>query len=89
MSSHLFYKRLNFGAVENAEIGEIVGPVESEFGFHIIQVRSREERSGDDVEAQLESAKQREFGLFLENLRDSNTDNIELYDNWIDFVPRG
>lgn len=76
-------------AVENAEIGELVGPVESEFGFHIIQVRSREERSGDDVEAQLESAKQREFGLFLENLRESNEANIELFDNWIDYVPRG
>jgi peptidyl-prolyl cis-trans isomerase D len=76
-------------AVETAEVGELVGPVESEFGFHIIQVRSREERSGDDVEAQLESAKQREFGLFLENLRESNEANIELFDNWIDYVPRG
>jgi peptidyl-prolyl cis-trans isomerase D len=75
-------------AVETAEIGALVGPVESEFGYHIIQVRSSEERSGEDVEAQLESAKQREFGLFLEELRESNTDNIELYDNWIDFVPR-
>jgi len=76
-------------AVENAEIGAIVGPVKSEFGYHIIQVRSREERSGDDVAAQLESAKQREFSLFLEELRANNTDNIELYDNWIDYVPRG
>ena len=76
-------------AVETAEIGAIVGPIKSEFGYHIIQVRSREERSGEEVEAQLESAKQREFSLFLEELRASNEDNIELYDNWIDYVPRG
>lgn len=76
-------------AVENAEIGEIVGPVESEFGFHIIQVRSREERSGEDVEAQLESAKQQNFSNYLEDLRESNEENIEIYDTWLNYVPRG
>lgn len=76
-------------AVKTAEIGAIVGPVESEFGFHIIQVRSREERSGEDVEAQLESAKQQEFSTYLDELRDTNDATIEIYDTWIDYVPRG
>jgi len=76
-------------AIENAEIGELVGPVETEFGFHILQVRSKEDRSGDDVELQLESAKQQEFARFVEDLRANNEANIEISDIWIDYVPRG
>jgi len=76
-------------AIENAEIGAIVGPVESEFGFHIIQVRSKEERTGDEIEGQLESAKQQEFSSYVEDLRENNEANIEIFDNWIDYVPRG
>ncbi len=76
-------------AIETAEIGELVGPVETEFGFHIIQVRSKEERTGEDVDAQLESAKQQNFSRFVEELRTSNEDNIEIFDIWLDYVPRG
>ncbi len=76
-------------AIENAEIGAIVGPVETEFGFHIIQVRSKEERGGEEIESELEIAKQQEFGRYLEELREANEANIEIFDNWIDYVPRG
>ena len=76
-------------AIENAEVGAIVGPVQSEFGYHIIQVRSKEERSGEDVDSQIESAKQQEFATYIETLREENDANIEIYDNWIDYVPRG
>lgn len=73
-------------AVTEAEIGEVTGPVESEFGYHIIQVRAREER---DVEGdELEQIRIRRFNNWLETLREENTDNIDLADNWPDFVPQ-
>src|SRR5262249_17933788 len=37
-------------AVKDAPIGEIVGPVKSEFGYHIIQVRAREDRKVEDAD---------------------------------------
>ena len=33
-----------------AEVGEIVGPVESQFGYHIIQVMERKEATGEEFE---------------------------------------
>ena len=74
-------------AIENAEIGALVGPVKSEFGFHIIQVRSKEERSGDEIASQLERAQQQEFDRFVETLREENSGDYEIYDAWIDYVP--
>ena len=58
------------GAIESAEIGALVGPVESEFGYHILQVRSKEERSGAEIEAQIRRAKLQELELLREALRE-------------------
>ena len=75
-------------AIEAAEIGALVGPVESEFGFHILQVRSKEERSGSDIEMQLQRAKLQELEQLRESLRDMNSDNFEIFNTWLDYVPR-
>ena len=75
-------------AIENAEIGDIVGPVESEFGYHVLQVRSKEQRSGAEVESQLERAKQQELQLLKDSLREDQSENFEIYDNWLDNIPR-
>ncbi len=76
-------------AIENAEIGALVGPVESEFGFHVLQVRSKAERSGADIEAQRRRAKQQELEQLREDLREANSDNFEIFDAWLDNIPRG
>ena len=75
-------------AIENAEIGALVGPVESEFGFHILQVRSKEERTGSEVELQRDRAKLQELEQLRESLREQYSENFEIFDSWLDFVPR-
>ena len=75
-------------AIEDAEIGALVGPVESEFGFHILQVRSKEERSGSEVEPQRDRAKLQELEQLRESLREQFSENFEIFDSWLDFVPR-
>ena len=74
-------------AIEDAEIGALVGPIESEFGFHILQVRSKDERSGPELDSQRDQAKLRELGLLQESLREQHSENIEIYDTWLDYVP--
>lgn len=76
-------------AIEEAEIGALVGPVESEFGFHVLQVRSKEERTGSEVELQRDRAKLQELEQLREALRDQYSENFEIFDSWLDFVPRG
>ncbi len=76
-------------AIEDAEIGALVGPVESEFGFHILQVRSKEERSGSEVALQRDRAKLQELEQLRESLREQYSENFEILDSWLDFVPRG
>ena len=75
-------------AIETAEIGVIAGPIESEFGFHVLQVRSKEERGGDEQAAQRERARQQELQLLKDSLRDEQSDNFEIYDTWLDHIPR-
>ncbi len=75
-------------AIEEAAIGALVGPVESEFGFHIVQVRSKEERSGSDIESQLQRAKLQELEYLKETLREDNSDRFEIFDAWLDNIPR-
>lgn len=75
-------------AIESAEIGALVGPVESEFGFHILQVRALEERSGPELEAQRDQAKQQKLTELQESLREAQSESIEIFDSWLNYIPR-
>ena len=72
-------------AVATAEIGALVGPVQTEFGFHIIQVRAREERSLTDTDRQ--QVLNTRFAQYLKDLRAADTTNVQLFDTWTDNVP--
>lgn len=72
-------------AVLESPIGEVVGPIHTEFGFHIIQVRAREER---DIEgSERDSLRQAEFAQWVDKFRNDNEANITINDNWVSFVP--
>lgn len=73
-------------AVTDAEIGAIVGPVQTQFGWHIIQVRGREEREMNDSD--FERAKETRLTEYIQELRDAAGSGIEILDTWIDYVPR-
>jgi parvulin-like peptidyl-prolyl isomerase len=68
-------------AIREAQIGQIVGPLQTQFGFHIIQVRAFEER--DLTEQEIESAKARALDIWLEANR---IGKFEIYDNWSAFI---
>lgn len=72
-------------AVINAPIGETVGPVESEFGFHVIQVHAKENR--EITQAQLENAKSRRFANYLEELHGVEDTSIDISSIWAEHVP--
>ncbi len=75
-------------AIEEAEVGALVGPVESEFGFHVLQVRSKEERSGAEQDSQRERARQQAVQQLKESLREDRDEGVEIFDIWLDHVPR-
>lgn len=72
-------------AVRTADIGALTGPVQTEFGYHIIQVRAREDRTL--TEDQINNAKGQEFSRYLEALRAADTTQVELFDVWTSNVP--
>jgi parvulin-like peptidyl-prolyl isomerase len=72
-------------AVVAAEIGAIVGPVQTEFGYHIIQVRAREDR--ELTEEQVSQAKEAEFSTWLEELKTSKAATTQTFSNWVNYVP--
>ena len=72
-------------AVKDAEIGAIVGPVQTDFGYHIIQVRAREQREA--TEADISRARQLAFDKWLEDLLAENADNYSTTSNWVSAVP--
>ncbi|MBI5666567.1 MAG: peptidylprolyl isomerase [Chloroflexi bacterium] len=74
-------------AVRDAPVGEIIGPVQTEFGYHIIQVRAREDR--ELTPSQLEDAKNNAFQTWLEDLRQQReTDQqVQIFPVWSSNVP--
>jgi parvulin-like peptidyl-prolyl isomerase len=72
-------------AVTDLPIGEISQPIKTEFGYHIIQVRAREQRDVEETErATVQNAL---FSSWLADLRTANEANIERYD-WTSYVPQ-
>ncbi len=72
-------------AVRDADIGAFIGPVQTQFGYHIIQVRARENREMSDTD--LAQAQNTQFNTYLGDLRAADTTNVEIYDAWTDNVP--
>jgi len=66
------------------EVGEISEPVETSFGFHIIQVLGKRESQIPPQEFIQE--KETAFSAWLSEARNARTDII-IYDEWEDFVP--
>jgi parvulin-like peptidyl-prolyl isomerase len=72
-------------AVSSAEIGALVGPVQTQFGFHIIQVRAREERPLTETDR--EQVLNTRFDAYIDELRAQETTSVQLFDVWTDNVP--
>lgn len=71
-------------AVVNAEVGAIVGPVESQFGIHIIQVLEKDDAHPLTEAVRGERASQ-EFQQWLGEARAAA--DIDRRDDWLDRVP--
>lgn len=70
-------------AAFGAEEGETVGPVESQFGYHLIQVLGRRNQ---ELEGQaLEEAVQLEFSRWLSEAR--NEADIDVSGDWLQLIP--
>jgi hypothetical protein len=70
-------------AAFGAQVGEIVGPVETDFGWHLIEVLEHDIRELDDGDFQLAVS-----AFFEEWLAEaSEAATIEIMDYWIDRVP--
>ncbi len=79
------YVRAFAEAALAAEPGAVVGPVQSEFGWHIIQVRAIEQRPVN--ETQLENARNTAFRNWLEDQRAAREESIEINPIWAENVP--
>jgi len=72
-------------AVKTADIGAIVGPIKSQFGYHIIQVRAREER--ELTKDQIDQAKSGAFSNWLKDYKESKKSVTPTNSIWANYVP--
>ena len=70
-------------AVVNATIGEIIGPIETQFGYHIIQVEAREVRTLSSSD--LSSLRQKAYQDWLDG--EKNQAKITRRSDWLDRIP--
>jgi peptidyl-prolyl cis-trans isomerase D len=73
-------------ASETLTIGQISEPVETEFGFHVMQVLGRELR--DVTEEDRDRVTQALYRDWIADIRTTNEANINRSDNWLDFMPQ-
>jgi peptidyl-prolyl cis-trans isomerase D len=73
-------------ASRDAALGAIVGPVQSQFGYHVIQVMGREERELDDQT--LESARQKALDAWFTQRSTAEGVSVATFANiWSSYVP--
>lgn len=65
------------------KVGEISQPVQSEYGYHIIQVIARQDRPLNEEEWQ--QARDAAFAEFLQGLREEYA--VTIMDDWLPYVP--
>lgn len=70
-------------AIKNGEVGAYLGPICTQFGFHIIQVLDREIR--DVPESEMESLKDQAYQEWENNLMAGA--NIQRIDDWLERIP--
>jgi parvulin-like peptidyl-prolyl isomerase len=70
-------------AAFNLEIGEISDPIETSFGYHIIQVLGK--RESQILPNEFEADKQEAFATWLTEIR-GERDDIVIYDVWEEYV---
>ncbi|NJO85133.1 MAG: hypothetical protein HC828_21915 [Blastochloris sp.] len=72
-------------AMRTAEVGALVGPVQTEFGYHVLQVLGTEQREMTEEEFQRERDAQ--LDEYIETLRDADETDVQIFDTWTDNVP--
>lgn len=72
-------------AVRDAEIGAIVGPVESDFGYHVLQVRAKEFREASQT--QIDRANDLIFSAWLDGVRDAAEGTYSTTSAWASNIP--
>lgn len=70
-------------AVLNADIGAIIGPIETQYGYHIIQVHAREVRELSPSD--LRTARSEAYQTWLEEQKAAA--DIERHEDWLDRIP--
>lgn len=70
-------------AVLNAEIGQIIGPIETQFGYHIIQVHAREVRELSPSD--LRSRRSEKYQTWLDE--QVAAADAKRRDDWLDRIP--
>ena len=75
-------------AVETGEIGVTLAPVQTDFGWHVIQVRGREDRPVDATTAN--QVRQGLFSRWLTSSREAadTAGTITINDNWANYLPQ-
>lgn len=72
-------------AIKDAPIGETIGPVQSQYGYHVIQVMGREER--DITDSAYQTKLDDLFTKYLEDLRNDPNTKVDINGIWADNVP--